>query len=219
MIATRQYKIAFFDCDGVLLDSNQFKTEAFRQSLNDEAPADVEHLITYHKTHGGISRYAKFLYYYRDYKSHPDYEARVRAALDRFSGFSRRGLMEAPTVPGVEHVLDCFARLGVPCFVVSGSDQEELREVLKLRGLSGHFAAIFGSPVTKQSHLSALVQSGQMESPGIYFGDARSDFEAAHAYGLEFVFVAHNSDWKEGRSVCTAARCTILRDFTELALC
>jgi len=219
MIAIRQYKTAFFDCDGVLLDSNQIKTDAFRCALSDETPADIDHLVTYHRAHGGISRYAKFLYYYRDYKGHPDYEARVSAALGRFSGFSRRGLLEAPTVPGVERVLDCFAMLGVPCFVVSGSDQEELREVLKLRGLSDRFAAIFGSPTTKRAHLNALAQSGRMESPGIYFGDARSDFEAAHAYGLEFVFVAHNSDWKEGRSVCSAAGCAILHDFTELTPC
>lgn len=214
MLRLDQKEIAIFDCDGVLLDSNHIKMETFRWALNGEAVEDIEHLLDYHKQRGGVSRYVKLQYYYRDFKRYPNFEVHVKTALDRFSEYANQGLLAAPTVPGVLLLLDKLDLLGVRCYVISGSDQEELREVLKLRGLSERFVSICGSPVNKQDHLGALAQSGRPIHPGIYFGDARSDFEAALAYDLEFVFIAYNSDWKEGVSVCAAERCTVLHNST-----
>ena len=55
-----QYQTIVFDCDGVILDSNRIKTEAFRTVAE---PIDTEladELVRYHIDNGGISRYRKF---------------------------------------------------------------------------------------------------------------------------------------------------------------
>ena len=59
----REYKIIVFDCDGVILNSNKIKTEAFENSvryLGDEA---AKSLRNYHIQNGGISRYQKFQHF------------------------------------------------------------------------------------------------------------------------------------------------------------
>jgi beta-phosphoglucomutase-like phosphatase (HAD superfamily) len=48
------YSCAIFDCDGVILDSNPVKIDAFRVALADEDPALVEALIAEHRRTGGV---------------------------------------------------------------------------------------------------------------------------------------------------------------------
>ena len=67
-IDIKQYKSIVFDCDGVVLDSNVVKTEAyFRTAKNlGASDRDAQALVDYHVRLGGISRYHKFDYYLRE---------------------------------------------------------------------------------------------------------------------------------------------------------
>ena len=49
MINLKNYDVFIFDCDGVILDSNSLKSEAFRISLSDEDTEKVDELVLYHK--------------------------------------------------------------------------------------------------------------------------------------------------------------------------
>ena len=60
MIDLQEYEYFFFDCDGVILDSNKLKSSAFAESLVDEPSSLIANFIEYHKKNGGISRYEKF---------------------------------------------------------------------------------------------------------------------------------------------------------------
>ena len=64
-IDLKKYKSIVFDCDGVVLDSNVVKTEAyFRTAKNLGATdAQAQALVEYHVKLGGISRYHKFEWY------------------------------------------------------------------------------------------------------------------------------------------------------------
>ena len=52
-----------FDCDGVLLNSNSLKTDAFYKSALDWGASPAKDLVNYHVQNGGISRYQKFDYF------------------------------------------------------------------------------------------------------------------------------------------------------------
>ena len=59
----------FFDFDGVIADSVNVKTEAFKQlylKYGDEIAAKVVH---HHIQNGGMSRFEKFKYYHKEYLS------------------------------------------------------------------------------------------------------------------------------------------------------
>ena len=67
MIDLKKYQVCIFDCDGVILDSNKIKTNAFKQALKDEPRDKIEQLVKYHKENGGVSRYKKFEYFYKKF--------------------------------------------------------------------------------------------------------------------------------------------------------
>ena len=63
MIELRKYNSLIFDCDGVILNSNKIKTNAFRKVLEQYNPKAVDEFIKYHLSNGGISRYEKFKFF------------------------------------------------------------------------------------------------------------------------------------------------------------
>lgn len=208
---------AVFDCDGVLLDSNRVKTDAFRDAVAEEASDLVEQFITYHQTHGGVSRYEKFRHFFTEIAPAEDPDAAVAAALSRYADVVRRALGVCPTIPGVIDCLDALAARGVPMYVVSGGDQTELCEVFAARGLDGYFRRICGSPTPKRDHMEALAAADCLVPPVIYFGDARLDLELAEAFGARFVFVSGVSEWADGPVVAAERGHTVMPDFTGMA--
>ena len=87
--------------------------------------------------------------------------------------------------------------LGIPLFVVSGSDENELIDVFHQRGILKLFKHIYGSPVNKNDNTFKVVQSIGAQKKGCFFGDSKSDYSAASKYGLDFVFVSGLSEWEE----------------------
>ena len=61
-----QYKTFIFDCDGVILNSNDIKTKSFKNTLGEFNKFAVEEFISYHKNNGGISRYEKIKYFLKE---------------------------------------------------------------------------------------------------------------------------------------------------------
>jgi phosphoglycolate phosphatase-like HAD superfamily hydrolase len=202
-----------FDCDGVILASNQVKSEAFAQALPDEASELVKEFVNYHKENGGISRYVKFEHYFKNIKKQAEYSDDLDLALNRYSVYSRNGLMQCEEIPGICSVLEFLNTRQIPCFVVSGGDQKEVQSVFKERNLGKFFQDILGSPLSKKENLSVLKSRNLLKKPGIFFGDARSDMIAAEAFDLDFIFVAGVSEWGEGRTTCREKQISTIEDF------
>ena len=55
-----------FDCDGVLLDSVPVKTRAFARIAEPYGAEARDRFVMYHTVHGGVSRYKKFEWFYRE---------------------------------------------------------------------------------------------------------------------------------------------------------
>lgn len=214
MLPFESYRSAVFDCDGVILDSNELKTSAFREALARELPSVTDEFINYHQSHGGISRYVKFDHFFRVMKGVANYRSETEGALQRYAQICQRGLLECALIPGITDVLEHIKPLGIDCYVVSGGDQEEVRAVLTERKLEHFFAGIYGSPRSKIQHLGDLEKAG-LRMPAIYFGDAESDFKAANQYGLEFVYISGRSEWRGGDAACRAAGYLVCQDFEE----
>ena len=184
-----------FDCDGVVLESNAIKTEAFRIAARPWGAAAAAALVAHHVAHGGVSRYAKFTHFLD--RIVPDLApGRVpgrdgpglEALLAAYAGAVRAGLMSCAVAGGLEAL-----RAATPAarwLIVSGGDQAELREIFAARGLAALFdGGIFGSPDTKDAILARELATGTLRRPALFLGDSRLDHEAARRAGLDFVFV------------------------------
>ena len=114
-----RYDYLVFDCDGVILDSNRLKSKAFTDALPGEPAQLVHAFVDFHQKHGGISRYDKFRYYFREMKKSHDVEKETLVAIRRFATIVKKGLLECDYVPGVLEFLKRTNSLGIPLFVVS----------------------------------------------------------------------------------------------------
>ncbi|MFL1482904.1 HAD family hydrolase [Marinobacter sp. LN3S78] len=189
-----RYRTWVFDCDGVLLDSNRVKTEAFYRAAEPYGRDHAEALVDYHVRNGGISRYVKFSTFLSDIvgRSRVDTDE-LQQLLDRYAGLVGEGLRQCAVADG----LMALRRLtgSARWLVVSGGDQEELRSVFADRGLAELFdGGIFGSPDTKDEILARERETGGILQPAVFIGDSRYDIEAATRAGLDFIFA---SRWSE----------------------
>lgn len=210
------YARAVFDCDGVILDSNGLKSHAMGAALEGEPVDRREAFVAYHRAHGGVSRYVKFAHYFERMYPTPNAEARTQEALERYAALVEEGLRRCEELPGIRSLLGRMRDAGIACFVNSGGDEAEVRAAMAERGLAPCFAGIFGSPATKHANLARIagIDDGM---PGLFLGDAKSDFDAAVAFGLEFVFVAARSEWADGLAFCAERGAPVIQTPADIA--
>ena len=58
-----KYSTIFWDFDGVILDSDQVRTEGFKYIFDSYSKKYIDKLINYHTINGGLSRYEKIEYF------------------------------------------------------------------------------------------------------------------------------------------------------------
>lgn len=206
MIKLSVYGSIVFDCDGVILDSNRVKTEAFRVAALPWGADSAEALVAHHVANGGISRHRKFAYFLETIL--PQHALTAVPGVDGpgldelLAGYAeavRGGLMTCAIAEGLEDL-----RAQTPdatwC-IVSGGDQAELREIFAARGLDHLFdGGIFGGPDSKDVILAREMESGAIRIPALFLGDSRYDYEAAQRAGVDFVFVSGWTEVKEWKS-------------------
>ncbi|MBT7555749.1 HAD family hydrolase [Candidatus Woesearchaeota archaeon] len=210
MYDIKNYQQVIFDCDGVILDSNQIKSKAFADALVDEDPKLIDEFLYYHQQNGGVSRFVKFEYFYKIIKAQKDYQVDRDNALKKYSKLSLEGLLSCNEIKGIRNILTQLGNYNIDSFVVSGGEQTEVRTVLKKKDLSHYFKKIYGSPATKKENLSAI-----KPVKSLYFGDAKSDYEAASVFGMDFVYINGASEWTEGIKFCQQNNIAMFKDFTE----
>jgi phosphoglycolate phosphatase-like HAD superfamily hydrolase len=193
-----KYKTWLFDCDGVLLDSNRLKTDAFHQVALEFGQAAADQLVAYHVANGGVSRHVKFRYLQEVILQRPFDEVLQRRLTDAFSTTSKALLLDCPLTEGCLELLECVRP--AQAYVVSGGDQADLEEIFRARNLERYFAGIFGSPRTKFQIIDALKPTLRGAAPVVFVGDSRVDHEAAEYAQADFVFVSRYSEfdgWRE----------------------
>lgn len=188
-----KYRTLVFDCDGVILNSNHIKTEAFRRAAAPYGNDAAEKLVEYHVANGGVSRYRKFDHFLGEIigpnAGGPDRDQ----LLARFAAEVKTGLMNCEQAAGLAELRGKHP--DQTWMVVSGGDQNELREVFAARGLAQCFdGGIFGSPDLKEEILWRELTQVSARLPAVYLGDSRYDFKAARLAKIDFMFV---SDWSE----------------------
>ncbi|MEA1987684.1 MAG: HAD family hydrolase, partial [Pseudomonadota bacterium] len=109
------------------------------------------------------------------------------------------GLMQSAIAPGVLELRKQTSQAS--WLIVSGGDQDELREVFAARGLLNLFdGGIFGSPDDKDVILKRELETQTIHAPALFLGDSKYDFQASNRAGLDFVFL---TDWTEVKDWAT----------------
>lgn len=175
------------DFDGVVLESVDVKTRAFEELFRNEGPAAAARVVAYHEANGGISRFEKFRWAYREVLRRPLAADEEKSLGERFNALVEEAVAAADWVPGArEFIVSWSAKR--PLFLASGTPEGELRRLVERRGLAASFRGVYGSPRSKAEILAAVaaeLSCAPLEL--VMVGDSVNDLEGARAAGTRFV--------------------------------
>ncbi len=186
-----EYSVIVFDCDGVIFDSNQLKIDAMGKALQQYCAAQPEAVaacVEYFSANFGQSRY-HHVQHFVDTMLVVDSQHQQALHDGILTAYSNQcfALYLAAAMPA--GLLDFIKASPATKYVASGSDQAELRRVFSARGIDHFFAGIMGSPA-KKSELVGAIRATHGNANILMIGDAVSDWQAAKAHAVDFLFYA-----------------------------
>lgn len=194
-----KYQTLVFDCDGVVLNSNKVKTQAFYMTALPYGESAARALVDHHVENGGISRYKKFNYFLEKIIPENSHNVSIDGLLDDYARHAQEGLRNCQIAPDLRKFREKTS--SARWLIVSGGAQSELRDIFSERKLAELFdGGIFGSPDTKDEILARENSNGNILQSAIFLGDSKYDYLAAKSAGLDFIFLnewSEVNDWEE----------------------
>jgi phosphoglycolate phosphatase-like HAD superfamily hydrolase len=193
-------KLCVLDCDGIIFNSNQLKTAAYRSTLSDLncSTEEISKFVDLHLSDVSVSRFVKFTAFFKDILNDPDSETKTTAALEGYSTNCMKLYKELTPEKGAMKFVDQSPTSPTLTFVISGGAQTELNQVFQIHGIRDKFHKICGSPITKIEHLSEIIKETNIDPTQILFiGDGWTDFKTSKHIGCHFCFLKEMSDWKD----------------------
>jgi phosphoglycolate phosphatase-like HAD superfamily hydrolase len=179
-------KAIMLDFDGVVLESVDIKTRALR-SLFKDYPSKIDEIVRIHREMAGISRFEKFKIIYRDILHKPLTVSEIERLDQEFSVLVAREIFTCPFVTGALEFLEEQSRR-LPIFVVSGTPEGELRDIVVQRDLDRYCHGVYGSPRTKDVLLRQVIAENHWQpSEVVFVGDSLTDYEAASRVDVHFI--------------------------------
>ncbi len=205
------WQALFFDFDGVLVDSVEVKTRAFARLFEEFGPEIMARVVDHHRRYSGVTRVDKFRHYYQEFLHQPLSEEDLAELCRRFARLVVDEVVAALEIPGAEAFLRTVVGQ-IPCFVVSAAPEGEVQEIVERRGWREYFKEVRGAPRSKRENLEMLVRTYSLSPQNCwFFGDAESDYRAAHACGVHFLGIVPGP---EAPLLQVVPDITWVRDFT-----
>jgi phosphoglycolate phosphatase-like HAD superfamily hydrolase len=179
-------KVLIMDFDGVVIESNAVKTEAFQQVFS-RFPKYADAMMAFHYKHVPLNRFAKFEHLLKLMGRAGD-TMFMKDIADDFSEKVLEGMMRVPLVPGAENFLFRMTQR-LPVYLASVTPAEELAIVLEKRGLVHWFRGVYGCPPwTKPLAIQdILAREGADSGDALLIGDSDGDQQAAAIAGVRFL--------------------------------
>lgn len=191
--ASKRTKVIVFDFDGVIVDSNGLKRDAwfsiFPQEsgiTRDEIRESVERV---RETRYDIIR---DIFRKRGKPEGEELEALVKEYAMRFGDY----INQMKPMPGVLEMLPVLQGR-FPLYINSATPVEPLRETVKSLGIASYFKDILGGKNSKETHLKIIIEKETIAPEELLFvGDGEDDREAARALGCRFLGVPNEfNNW------------------------
>ncbi len=212
------YKNLIFDCDGIILNSNKIKTEAFREVVFHFGNEAAEELVKFHVMNGGISRYEKFNYFFETISLHHNLDKNyinVEKLIKNYGSIVQKKLAVCEIS---KQIMQYRKYSDAIWYVVSGSDQNELIKIFKKKQLINNFeGGIYGSPLSKDEIFKNIFKDKMDEiSKSIYIGDSKYDYLAAKKIGIDFVFLSKWSEFKDIENYAKNKNINFFKEFQDI---
>jgi phosphoglycolate phosphatase-like HAD superfamily hydrolase len=217
VLKIQEYKTIVFDCDGVILNSNKTKVNAYYAVAKKMGgtEAEAQALVDHHIAKGSFPRNGKIEYYLNHIKKQDITPELMQQYMHAFDEYLDKALMACEVAPNLLALK--AATPEARWMLLSGGDQAELRRVFPKRNLAHLFeAGIFGGPDQKEMVLAREKQNGNIQMPALFVGDSKYDFQAATGANLDFVFLSGWTEVKDWEHYCAENKIFVLESIAEL---
>tara|TARA_Y100001936_G_C16048473_1_gene656208 strand:- start:1245 stop:1871 length:627 start_codon:yes stop_codon:yes gene_type:complete len=181
-----EYKIVFWDFDGVIKDSVNVKSQGYEKLFSTFGKELVGRVNKHHQFHGGVSRLEKIPLYLA-WAGQPSNPAHIQKYCERFSRMVQQAVIDSPWVPGVQEYLR--SNKSKQCFIlITGTPQEEIERILQALELTSCFSEVHGAPKKKAVVIKEILKRlHYLPNQALVVGDSGTDFEAARDNSVAFL--------------------------------
>ena len=202
MIDLTKYNTIIFDCDGVILNSNFKKIEAYRNAAlaYGASAKQAEALVKHHVELTGISRNIKFKYFLKEIMCEEVTEQSMNKLINSLNDQVIHLLKDCEVTSGLTELKN--KTNNISWMVASGGDQDEIRYLFKKNKINLFFSeGIYGSPSSKHEIIEKKLKNHNF-LPALFLGDSLYDIQTAKKYDLDFVFIHGWTDLEGWEKVC-----------------
>lgn len=217
VLTIQDYKTIVFDCDGVILNSNKTKVQAYYDVAKRMGGTDVQaqQFVDYHIAKGSFPRNGKIQYYLANVVKQAETPELMQQYLDAFDAILDESLMHCEVAAGLDQLKAHTKQAN--WMILSGGDQVGLREIFTRRDLTKHFeCGIFGGPDTKEIVLAREKANGNIQFPALFVGDSKYDHQASTEAGLDFIFLSDWTEVKDWQDYCAQHAILTKKNLAEL---
>lgn len=195
------YSTIAFDCDGVILNSNKVKTNAFYDAALPYGEKNAEALRNYHTQNGGVSRFKKFQWFVDSFVEQALRYDVYEQLLTRYADIVEEGLLNCEFNEDLYELKEKTPNTN--WLIVSGGSQSELRVLFEKRDLANLFeSGIYGSPDSKEVIFERELARDNITLPALFIGDSKYDYFSSNKYGLDFIFLSQWTEVYDWRTFC-----------------
>ncbi len=210
------FKTIIFDCDGVILNSNKIKKEAYLKVASYHYGKNLAaSFVRYLSKNTGKTREHFFNHFLTSIVPKELYKVDLNQLISEVTIEIQKGLMECEISKSLFKLRQKTSN--IRWLVVSGGVQTELRDIFDKRSLLELFdGGIYGGPMTKDEILNSLVKENNIESPIVFLGDSKYDHEVSSRANIDFIFLSEWSDFKEWKSYCKKNKILNIKSLSDL---
>ena len=212
-----KYQTIIFDCDGVILNSNFQKIEAYRNTaiIYGSSKTQAEELVVHHVKLTGISRHVKFKHFLKEIMHEEVTDSSMKTLVDNLNEEVINLLKDCEVASGLERLK--IQTQKSTWMVASGGDQNELRFLFKEKKIASYFdGGIYGSPASKYEIVESKLKQKNF-LPVLFLGDSLYDIQTAQKYNLDFIFIYGWTDLKDWKKICDENKLTYVEKILDLA--
>jgi phosphoglycolate phosphatase-like HAD superfamily hydrolase len=179
-------KYIFFDFDGVLAESVNIKTEAFRKMYLSYGEEFAQKVVEHHIDNGGVSRYEKFKIYNGQWLGEELTIKKKNKLAAIFSSYVVNGVVKSEEVKGTSDFLNSSQEYIK--YIITGTPTIEIKPILERRKMNHFFVEAYGSPEKKNFWVKKILKTKNIKPEEcVFIGDALADYKAAVDNSIVFI--------------------------------
>ncbi len=192
-----KFKKIIFDFDGVILKSHKVKTQAFYDLFLKYGDKVALKAKNYHISKIGVSRFIKFKFILKNYTK---LKINNRLLEDLSIRFTQICFNKIIRLKISKKLLAFIKKNKTNCkfYISTGTPQDEIEKILKIKKLKNLFTNIYGSPLKKIDHINQIRKKSKYI---LYIGDSMEDYLSCKKAKISFLLKEHKENKAEFKNI------------------